>query len=377
MTCAHRSTISLSTLFLLCVGTACRREPEPISASFEVRGSTVVLDLSSPRPLRFDVVSADEAAPPAWAPVPGRVVTVDALTAPHFASLPGRVATVSVRPGDRVKRGDRLVEIVTSELASLHEEQRSAALAVRTRELALERARQLAEARLGTAQDVVVAEAELAEARLRAQASQARLGGLSLAKVSSTSYWIVASADGDVVQVDAKPGLMVGPDRERPLLTVAQLDRLWVLADVSLRDAASLAAGDPASLSLAGSGVPACTAIVDSVASIVDGDRQTVPVRIAVGNEARVLRPNTFVDVVFNPQSNTRTLQVPTAALVTDGAATSVFVQAGDGSSFERRSVKLGRQSASVVEILEGVKRGERVVTRGALLLANAVREAD
>jgi len=363
-----------SLLVVLCtVGDACSKHMhEKAQPPFTATVDAVKIDPASPAPLHFSTIEAKVGERLPLPPITARVTTVETLTAPTFAPLAGRVATVKVRLGEHVKEGDPLVEIRTADLPTLQHEYRAAELAIKTKTAIVERLAQLVEVRAVSQNELTVAQSELDEAKLSAKAAAEKIKSLSIKKAGDTSYWVLAGRSGTVVALDAAPGKQVGPDGDKPIATVANLDELLVLADVAQKDAAMLVAGCPAEIHFPdGTGV-AATGTIESIAEVVDAERQTVPVRVRVKNERRVLRPNAFVNVVFRLPGDDKLVMVPSVAVVSDGAQSVVFV-ASEPGVFRRRPVEVGRQAKDFTEVTLGLKPGERVVTSGALLLLNAL----
>ena len=219
----------------------------------------------------------------------------------------------------------------------------------------------------------MVAESELAEAKLTAQNASAKIQSLSVKEQSDTVYWIVAQRAGTVVQLDAVPGQEVGPDKETPVVTVADLDSVLVVGDLRQREATGIVPGLAAEVSSPGTTKGALVGQVESVSEVLDPDRQTVPVRIRLENVGHAFRPNSYVNVSFSTtQSGKTVVLVPSAAIVSDGAESVVFVETEPGT-FKRRAVELGRQTKDATEIVSGLKEGEKVVIQGALLLLNSL----
>jgi cobalt-zinc-cadmium efflux system membrane fusion protein len=323
-------------------------------------------------PVKFQVapVTVQSALP--LPPVTGRVTTVATLTSPTFAPLSGRVASVAVRLGSKVEKGECLVEIRAAELSTLRRDVESARLAVQTKQALVERLEQLVASRIAAESDLLVARSELKEARLAATTAAERLAALALEPSGQTTYWLKAARAGTVVALSAVPGQHVAPEDAAPLVVIADLDQVLVEADVAPRDAGEIVIGQTAQiLGTSGASVKV-EGRVESVSEVVDPVRQVVPVRIAVQNEARVLRPNAFVNVVFEGTRNREVVIVPSAAVVSDGARAVVFVEREPGV-FERRTVELGRRTRDAVEVISGLLPVERVVTSGALLLLNAL----
>lgn len=346
-----------------------RAEPTP---TFHVEKDSVRLVSSASVPFRFETAPVEAGPPLERAGVTARVQSVDALTAPSFAPLDGRVLEVAVKIGDRVKDGDRLVMVASGDLASLLREQNAARLSIKTKASLAQRLLLLVESRAASQNDLMLAESELHEAKLAATAADARLRSLRVTQSGDSGYWILAARAGTVVQLDAVRGKQVGPDKDKPVATVADLDEVLVVSDVPQRDAASLAVGSPVMITQPGSGQDPITGTLELVSDVLDPERQTVPVRVRVKNPTHLLRPNQFVEATFGPTSADRVLLVSSAAVVTDGAKSVVFVQTEAGV-LKRREVRLGRQTKEKAEILSGLVAGERVVVRGALLLLNAI----
>lgn len=369
----HRLALRLAIAGALAALAACHGGASgPGSPPFTVEKDQIRLDPSGQQPVRFATTAAEEGAPLPLPPVAARVTTVDALTAPSFAPLEGRVVDVRVRLGDHVKQGDKLVQVRAAELASLQHAVGAARLSIRTKQAIALRTRQLVEARAASQNDLLVAESELAEARLAADEAAAKLRSLSVQQAGDTTFWVLATRSGTVVQLDAAPGKQVGPDKDKPVATVADLDEVLVVGDVAQRHAASLSPGMPVKVSFPGSAAPVIEGTVESVSELVDPERQTVPIRVRLPNARRALRPNAYVDLAFAPGGDARVVQVPAEAIVSDGAASVVFVETED-RVFRRRPVQLGRQTRERAEVASGLRAGERVVTTGALLLLNAI----
>jgi membrane fusion protein, heavy metal efflux system len=339
-------------------------------AAFSVDGGTVQVRPDAV-PLRFETAPAERSAPLPRTPVTARVATLEARTAPSFAPLDGRVVEVKARLGEQVKQGARLVLVRSGELAGMKRELRAAQLAIGTKQAMVDRLQLLVDSRAAPQNDLLVAESELKEARLTAQAADAKLRSLAVGDETDNGYWVLATRTGTVVQLDASPGKQVGPDKDHPVATVADLDEVLVLADVAQRDAASLAVNLPVAVRSPGGGAP-ITGHIEVVSDVVDTERQTVPVRVRVKNPGHALRAHAFVEATFLSDEPGAVVQVPAQAVVSDGAASVVFVETAPGV-FARRAVQTGHQTRERVEVREGLAAGERVVVRGALLLLNAL----
>jgi cobalt-zinc-cadmium efflux system membrane fusion protein len=235
-----------------------------------------------------------------------------------------------------------------------------------------ERVKRMVELRAASQNDLLVAESELAEAELAVTSARTRLASLNIRVADAGGYWVIAQREGIVVQLDAAVGKEVGPDKDRPVATVADIDEVQVLADLPPHEAGHVAVGDLADIREAGDQKVVAIGKVEMVSQVLDQERQTIPVRIRVKNNPPVLRPHAFVEVILVPRKGQTTVVVPAEAIVSDGARSAVFAELRAGS-YQRRYVRLGNRTREQVEVLSGLDAGSRIVTRGAVLLLSAL----
>lgn len=355
---------------LIVRGSAVYHASAGTDGAFKVEGDSLVMKPNAV-PMKFETAMVELGTPLPRAPVTARVATVEARTGPSFAPLDGRVVEVAVHIGDHVKQGDRLVMVRSGDLAAMERELHAAQLAIQTKQALADRMKLLVESRAASQNDLMVAQGELAEAKLTAAAAAAKLRSLTVRQAGENEFWVLATRSGTVVQLDAVPGKQVGPDKDHPIATVADLDEVLVVSDVAQNEAATLGVGMEVSVQPPAHGDP-IPGTIESVSDMLDPERQTVPIRIRVKNDGHRLRPGEFVKAEFAPSKTDRVLLVPAEAVVSDGSVSVVFVELTPGV-LRRRNVRLGRQTKERTEILSGVVEGERVVTRGALLLLNAI----
>ena len=364
-------SIVTAALFGIVVRQMVRHETSSTAVGWRVDKDTVRVEASAV-PLRFDTAPAEMGSPLPPNPVTARVATFESRTAPSFAPLDGRVTNVAVHIGDHVKEGDKLVLVRSGDLASMQRELRAAQLAIRTKQALADRLQLLVDSRAASQNDLMVAQSELNEATLTAAAAGAKLRSLSVRQEGDTGYWVLATRSGIVVQLDATPGKQVGPDKDHPIATVADLDEVLVVGDLPQKEARSLSPGTEVVVREPGTAQEPSKGVVEVVSDVLDPERQTVPIRIKVANPEHQLRPGEFVEISFTAKPGDQVLLVPTDAVVSDGANSVVFVETSPGV-LKRRPVRLGRQATEKTEITSGLAPGEHVVVRGALLLLNAI----
>ena len=175
---------------------------------------------------------------------------------------------------------------------------------------------------------------------------------------------------GFVMERNAYAKARVTPDMV--LYTVADFSSVWVIADVFEYEAANVRLNQPATLTL--TSLPGRTFYghVSYILPQVDPATRTLKVRIAVENPSLALKPDMYGEVDLQT-GGARRLVVPQSAVLNSGEQQRVFVDRGNGY-FEPREVKIGAQMDDRIEILSGLKPGERIVVSGNFLIDSESR---
>lgn len=164
-------------------------------------------------------------------------------------------------------------------------------------------------------------------------------------------------------------GMYVTPEMD--LYTVADLDRLWVLADVNEDEIPLIAPGQRARIEVS-SAPGERIGVVAYLQPTVDMATRTLRVRFDVENADRSLKPGMYATVTLAHPLG-RVLALPDEAVIDTGVRRVVFVEVSDGL-FRPREVKLGRKAAGFYEVLDGLVPGERVAVGAQFLLDSESR---
>ena len=181
---------------------------------------------------------------------------------------------------------------------------------------------------------------------------------------------ILAPATGFITMRNAYANQMVKPDME--LYTLADLSRVWILADVFESDAAQIRLGQHALIEPSYSPGRKFSARVTNIVPQIDAETRTLKVRLEADNPNFTLRPDLFVNVEF-PMATSARMSVPEDAVIDTGKQQTVYVDLGEGK-FEPRRVTVGERFDGRVEIRAGLKSGERIVISGAFLIDSESR---
>lgn len=180
---------------------------------------------------------------------------------------------------------------------------------------------------------------------------------------------VVAPRSGIVVNRGVTAGTAVDPSTT--LLTIADLSRIWVFAEIPEAGIPAVRVGTRARLDFPASGLAPFVARVEFLYPTLTERTRTLRVRLSAANPRGVLRPGLYGSAVFETTGQP-VITVPRDAVVDTGLRQHVFVAAGD--RFEPRSVTLGVQLADRVEVREGLREGEQVVASGVFLLDSESR---
>lgn len=296
----------------------------------------------------------------------------------HVAALgppvQGRVASVSVVVGDKVERGALLVTISAPDIAAARAQVTEAKTARALAETTAKRSAMLADKGAGSDAERQQAEAALLQARSEETRAIAALTALGGGVSSSGSYQLRAPIAGIVVQRNASVGTVVHTDQDQPVVTVADLTNVWVLADVYEQDLARVHVGDEAAVEVLAFPGRKFVGKITQVGSTIDPQTRVARARIELSNEDLALRPGMFANVQAIGIS-AGGVEIPISAVLARRDQFFVFVRNADGS-YSRREIQRGDQHGQHVSVLSGLKAGEPVVSEGAILLDAEANEA-
>ncbi|HUH30886.1 MAG TPA: efflux RND transporter periplasmic adaptor subunit [Rhodanobacter sp.] len=295
-----------------------------------------------------------------------------------LAPFSGPVARLLVAPGDKVKKGQPLAMVDSPDFAQAIGAYRKALVTART-------ARRLADmdqdlvAHDGVAQrEEQQAQTDAASAEADRDAALQALVGLNVdpqtlkdiqsgRPVAHMDGIIRSPVTGTVVQKLITPGQLLQAG-STPCFTVADLSQVWVLAQISATELASVHVGDAAEV-VAGDGTGSLSGTVANIAALVDPDTRAVAARVVVDNPHELLKKQMYVSVRIHSHQSSHGLLVPVSAILRDDENLPfVYVTQHDGS-FARRPVTLGYRLADRYDISAGLRSGEQIVVDGGIFV--------
>jgi Cu(I)/Ag(I) efflux system membrane fusion protein len=176
---------------------------------------------------------------------------------------------------------------------------------------------------------------------------------------------VYAPSSGIVLKREAVPGKYVEPGTI--LYEVVDLSTVWISADIYESEVAAVTLNQPASVTFAAYPGETFEGTVSYIYTTLNTEARTVRVRIEMPNPGFRLKPGMFGTVTLRTDA-ARALVVPKEAVLDTGLRQLVFMDRGEGA-YAPYPVKLGRRSQDSVEVLEGLKEGDRIVTSANFLL--------
>jgi len=341
----------------------------PLQAAFTLSGDRINVPPASL--LRSHLVIAEVASKnlPRTLVLPAVVEADPARTVKVMPPLTGRVVALKVQLGERVKQGQELAVIDSGDLAQAYSDLEKARSLLTLTKQVLDRQMALEKGGGAAIKDREQAESDYAQAKSEFERAQTRLRsfGVSPDQLEQTrQLTLKAPADGSVTDLEVAPGDFVN-DPTAAIMTIANLDTIWVTANVPEKDTALVFNGQSVDVTFPAYPGKTFSGKVLFVSDVLEPDTRRTKVRIAFDNPTKALKPNMFADATFVVPTASRVV-LPTSALVMMNDSTSVFVEVAPWA-FERRNVEIDYQEGDDAVIRNGVKPGERVVVKGGVRL--------
>jgi len=285
----------------------------------------------------------------------GRIALNEALTAHITSRVRGRIEKVHIVISDRVQKDQVLLELYSQDFLAMQSEFIQAE----------ERFKRIKEndPEHGTAESIY----ESAKKKLEVIGlSEEKIQQLADNHTPLTLLPVRAPFAGTLLSGEARLGEFV--DVGQDFFLLANLQNLWVLADVFEKDLPLIREG------ITGKIIPAAypndiyKAQLTRIYDIVESSSRTIKARFEVSNSSSKLKPEMFVTVKVSSKLGGPNPKVSSSSIMKEKNGVYVFVALND-TTFQRREISLGKETKDYTEVLEGLKEGEKVVTRGTFYL--------
>jgi membrane fusion protein, heavy metal efflux system len=366
-----------------------RRAPPAASAiSTEVPENVVFANEDQLKALTIEPVAAREFT--VEHEVTGKIGFNEDRLTPVFPAYSGRVVAVLGAKGQFVLKGQPLLVVESPEyvaaqtdLTNARADVDKAAVNLQTAQVNFDRACRLfaqdaiSEKDLqGDRSALALAQAELRRALAALAVAQSKLmifgktpGDIAMLNAFvDRNLTITAPIAGTIVDRQVGPGQILKADATTPLFQISSLSTLWVRGDVFESDLPNIRLGAPTEIRAECYPNRVFSARVSFIDPTVDSATHTVHVRCEVDNRNGLLKPNMFVRMKIIAAAKQSVPVIPASAVVARGGNSLVLVEEAPGR-FRKEKVEIGQEVDGSVMINSGLKVGERIVTKGAVLL--------
>lgn len=290
-----------------------------------------------------------------------------------FPPASGRMLGLRVLPGQEVRKGDIIAQLQSSDIAAARSDFEKAKIEVLRADRALTRGKLLLDHEVLSQADYYELEAADQTAHSELDRARQRIHELGFSEDnSSDEVALRAPISGVVLDIGSAAGEMQRSlDNATPIATIANIDSVWVVGDIFERDLATLKPGREVQISVPAYPGTTLSGRIANIGDALDPNTHTLKLRVVLPNPKHTLKTDMFATIRI-PGAARDSVILPSTAVLHEGEKTSVFVVDSAGK-YVQRSVTIGRsfESGSVknVEILTGLREGEKVVTVGGALL--------
>ncbi len=333
----------------------------------------------------------------------GYIAYNDDTMTPVFSPYSGRVTRVLAKPGDMVKKGTPLLAVAASEYVQMKNDLISAVNALKSaqEQVALstvneKRLHDLYLAKSAAFKDWLQSQTDLAttqnslhiaETTLDTARDRLRIMGKSDEEIHSLEInpdgnplspesYVVAPITGTITQRQVGVGQFINSvtgGATAPVFTIGNLKTLWMVANVRETDAPFIRIGQPIEIHVLAYPEKKFHAKISWIAPSIDPSTHRLPVRAEVQNDDGSLKALMFANFSISTGKDSSSPGVPQSAVVYAGEDTRAYVVQRDGTIVLRK-IKIGRQSDDgMLEVIEGLKIGEQIITSGTLFIDRAV----
>jgi len=290
-----------------------------------------------------------------------------------FPVVGGIVTEMKVQLGDHVTKGQTLAVIHSSEIADYQGQLTAASSAVKIMDKNLSTTRQMFASGLATGKDVIAAETDLEKAKSdlkKMEQTNAIYGSRG-----DAVQVITAPISGYIIEKNVTDNMQFKVDAALPFFTIANLEEVWVMANVFESDIAKIKTGYDADIKVIAYNNQVFTGKVDRIFSILDPQSRVMKVRIKIPNRDNLLKPEMFAQInIRYDDSNLQLPMIPAQAIIFDKNKNFVMVYQDD-CNIQTREIEVLETIGNNAYIKNGLQPGERILGKYQLLVYDAMND--
>ncbi len=295
-------------------------------------------------------------------------------TTPVITQVGGPVAKILVVPGDRVKRGQPLLEVSSPDYSLLLAAYLKARDVFRVASKNYERAQDLFAHHAIADRDLLQAESDRIQAQADLSAAEEGMKILGIPKPEdlekspiSAQIPLLAPIGGEVVERLVSPGQVLQAGTTQAF-TISDMSTVWVMANVYQGDLAYVKVGDPVTITT-DSYADKFSGKISFISPALDPNTRTLQARIVVDNPGGKLKKDMYVVATVTAGVISDAIAVPDSSILRDDENQPFVYVASGSNQFGRRPVDIGQSQNGQTQILKGLSPGDKVAANGSLFL--------
>jgi membrane fusion protein, heavy metal efflux system len=285
----------------------------------------------------------------------------------------GIVEEMKVQLGDYVKKGQELAVIRSSEIADFQSQLSYAQSNVKITEKNLSSVKEMFKSGLATEKDVLSAETDLEKAK--SDLNRIRQTNAIYGSKGNAIQTITAPVSGYIVEKNVTDKMQYRVDAAAPFFIIANLDEVWVMANVFETDIAKIKEGYDADINVIAYKDKVFKGKVDRIFSMLDPQSKVMKVRVKIQNTDMLLKPEMFAQInIKYEESKVQLPAIPAKAVIFDKNKYYVIVYK-DKCNLEIREIELFQTVGDTSYIKSGLSNGEKIISEYQLLVYDALKE--
>jgi cobalt-zinc-cadmium efflux system membrane fusion protein len=365
-----------------------RGQPANANASRKSRAnsntpsSEATVDLSSSQVNSIRIEPVGSYVFPVETETVGNISFADDLSVQVFPPFQGKLIKGFVELGDNVQKSQALYTIDSPDLIQAESTLIGAAATYELTSKALTRAKDLYTTNVGVPQkelEQAISDQQTAEGALKAARDAVRVFGKSKAEIDQIvatrkidpALVVASPIAGQITSLNAPPGLLVQPGNAPAPYTVTDVLVKWMLGNVVESDLSLFHVGQPVQVKVMAYPDRVFRGQISKIYAAVDPDTHRATIRSEITDPRNELRRGMLANFLIRVQKPIETTALPANGVVREADGTMTVWVTSDRHRFVQKIIRTGLRRDDWVQILDGLQRGELVVTDGAVFLSN------
>lgn len=302
----------------------------------------------------------------------GKIAADNSRQAQVYPVVGGSVSKVNVELGDFVHQGQVLAVIRSSEVAEYEKQRLDAVNDVAIAEKNLQVANDMFAGKLASEKDKLMAEKELQKAKASLQRINEVFRIYSIG--AGAAYNVVAPISGFIIDKNITANMQLRSDKGEAMFSIAQIDEIWVMANVNESDISRISQGMEAEISTIAYPDKVFRGRVDRIFNVLDDNTKSMKVRITIPNPDLLLKPEMSAVIALRICEQQSLPAVPSSSVIFDKSKNWVMVYKND-SDIETRQIQVYSQFGDTTYVKAGIAPGEKVVSGNQLLIYDALND--